>query len=346
MVKLSVVIFTKDDIDYATALIAQVVIFSEDIIILDSSSAKEHDKLLNYVKGNKHIRVKYAAALGHPEPYNWYMKSLAKQEWIMRFEAFDRVTEGLIEEIKRITSGEKKYDAIIIDRVHATMDGRPILINPYLYLFKKNKYTPTGWLHSMGPMMEGSKIYKMQKQFQVLHLSEYDKMISGAGYKNLERYLRIERYEHRLTYKRLTEKLPKWKVFYWLVKSLAYMHGKSMEEELTKSDYYLSYIFYWFRLSIKQLFEGRYILNSIRFPITYDSAKIKAYLNPSNPNLHELKIQEAMYRSGGVINYLDLHSETQIKNLNKIAKKEKLYGVNLFVRMLEANSKFEEPDQK
>ena len=185
-------------------------------MIIDASRPQEHSKLLKLCKPHKNIRVKYAAPFGYSEPLCEYAANLCRHDWVFRVFAFDRFPDGLISEIKRVLEGDigKNSEAIVIDRLNTTIDQKPLFIFSNFYIFRKSKTKYDGWIHESG-VVKGN-IYAMPKQFQVVHLSEYDKIIHSTQYKNLERYMRIERYEHRLTYDKLAEKFPS-KPFHWLI---------------------------------------------------------------------------------------------------------------------------------
>ena len=72
--RLSVLIFSRNDIDNALDLINDVYDFADDIVLVDSSSAKLHEELIRKKakRSLSKLRVFYVVPLGYPDPLRMY----------------------------------------------------------------------------------------------------------------------------------------------------------------------------------------------------------------------------------------------------------------------------------
>jgi hypothetical protein len=95
----STLIFSRDRVDKLLALIKEVYAVSDEIVIVDSSQPKNRERLLQekYDPGDK-IKVYFAPALGHPEPYQGFGLSKCRFEWIFYIDT-DEVPNGLLKKI-------------------------------------------------------------------------------------------------------------------------------------------------------------------------------------------------------------------------------------------------------
>lgn len=355
--KISAIIFTKNDIDYAKTIIKEAAELSEEVIIIDSSTEEMHRQFKELAKKYDGVaRVKYVAALGYAEPSFEYAFGLAKNEWIMllfAYFSFNNINEEFKKEINEKIS-DRNHDIIQINKIVTDMQGRQLLTPvPILFLFRKSKATPRGLIHTDAidvPYYKANKkdrISTIDGRFYIRQLNEFNKLMNNQENRSIENYITIERFSRRITYEKLISEFGG--KFASSRPVLAfYMNAKGKEpgQELSKRDYQIYFnirllfsILRWTKSVISNGTKIGYCLNSLRGESVYYNRSIKAFTNPENPNSRELAIQKAVEKDGGLINYLGLQNERGITRLNRMSKEWDLAGAKLLVKLL--NDKYE-----
>ena len=340
---ISTILFTKDDIESAKIVIEQASHISDDVVIIDSSSKETHEKLKNLCKKyGSMIKVKYAVPLGYPEPYMEYALSLTKNEWTLQLYAFCRLNKMIIGNVNRLLEDLTKYDVIKICRIAINAQDKPLDIDYFPYLFRKSSMHPTGIIHTtILPHEELKKmnVYIISSDFNVKHKVDYTDISRYGTNRNMKNYLRIQRFESRITYRKLYSEVSNThsKISHFL-KFYIFLKNKKSEEELTKTDYI---IYYYSSLILATLYRMKYEMSNnigLDFVTMFKINKklfdetIEAYTvaNSENQNQIDLDVQNEIEKEGGIINYLSIHSENDIERINAISEKKFLSGTELF----------------
>lgn len=326
---LSVLISTRNDINEAYELITYIYKIADEIVILDSSDREEHKRLKRIKKVLRlgKVRIYYIAAFGFADAFWEYGRRKCRYEWIYLTGTDERLSEYTRKHIKE-TLSKAKVNGFRIKR-----DENGTHITYQLNFFKRDKAKFFGWIHGSAEIDGGEA--RLPDEFSIIHKGEH--LLKGPEMLNhWQRYLAVERYQHRVIFERVVQaRVPMKRVFSWVIKKYMYITGKKMGDELSRTQYYLFYILYWIRGTIADIQDGNTTLSGIQIRIKYDCEKIETLTNKANDNLHELDIQKALYKSNGMVNFIGLNTDADIKKVNDFAKKNNVYGTELFIKLIE-----------
>lgn len=327
----STLIFSRDRVDKLLALIKEVYAVSDEIVIVDSSQPKNRERLLQekYDPGDK-IKVYFAPALGHPEPYQGFGLSKCRFEWIFYIDT-DEVPNGLLKkDIKRIIKNSE-YDAFLIRKRELSANGKRYFDSYQRRLYRKSKAQYSGLVFT-DPHINGKEAKLDEKYFLDHYFEYYDNQAKNYN------YFIICAYEFRKTYSELLNQESRAKLISRFLRAYIRLMNRGPSSELTKFDYkFLSATLLYLGKEIAyNLRELRlpnisfvlhnyfYLLKEYEFLFSYDSSS----------RLMQLKIAQDIARSGSLIDYLGINEE-YIKSLETVERDKGLTGTKLFVSVLQ-----------
>ena len=168
MQKLSVLIFSKDDVEKALGLIKDLYTISDEIIVIDSSNRKQRSRFLSEKKRLKlnKLRLFYAVALGYPDPLRMYALSKCSNEWILLIDTDERLSEGLKHDTGEIIQ-KTRCSAFEIKR----REGSGNSFTWQTRLFRKSKVEFKGLLHEHA-VVDGEVCKLYSKDHYMEHRTE------------------------------------------------------------------------------------------------------------------------------------------------------------------------------
>jgi hypothetical protein len=172
MQKLSVLIFSKNDVHKAIELIDDLYGIADEIVVVDSSESAQRNMLLNKKKSQKleKLRVFYTIALGYPDPLRMYALSKCRNEWVLLIDTDERLSNALRSGIKGIIN-KTDCSAFRIKRYEGTV-GAPFAWQTRL--FRKRNVEFKGLLHEQ-PRVDGEVCTLSSKQHYMEHRAELKK---------------------------------------------------------------------------------------------------------------------------------------------------------------------------
>jgi glycosyltransferase involved in cell wall biosynthesis len=157
MTNLSLLIFSRNDVEDAIALARDMYGNVNDIVIIDSSDRKEHARL-KQMKMKLHLsklRIYYVVALGYPEPLRQYGFNKCKNDWILLMDTDERISPALKLQLPALIS-DKKVCGYYLKRYEEVHDGT--IKNKFhtwqLRLYRKSRIISNGGIHET-PLVNG-----------------------------------------------------------------------------------------------------------------------------------------------------------------------------------------------
>ena len=104
--KLSVLIFSRNDIKEALELIEDVYGIADDIVLVDSSDNNLHKRLLSSRAklGLRKLRIFYTIPIGYPDPLRMYALKKCRYEWVLLLDTDERLSGRGKEDVKELIS--------------------------------------------------------------------------------------------------------------------------------------------------------------------------------------------------------------------------------------------------
>jgi hypothetical protein len=339
MAKLSVLIFSRNDIDKAICLIRDVYGIADEIVLIDSSDGRQREKLALELRRPSLSKVRefYAVALGYPDPLRTYALKKCRNRWVLLIDTDEKLSDSLKRDIPSLIE-RASCGAFAIRRYEYVKGGNLEGFTWQLRLFRKDRVLFRGIVHEQ-PEVRGTT--------ERLDLAEhYLEHIQGLRGGAVTDYARMAKYE-RLTYALLNEMLLDY-VYKLTVPEdrragttlgrfvteflLAYerLFGRRRDAEISNFDYF---IFYLIR-DLAYLAKSGGVMNGLRMlPRELDHiAKLrKARSEPDGDRAFE--ISKAI-NGIGITRFLGLDRESTIRALNKkYSGREQ--GIGLLIRLLD-----------
>ena len=331
--KLSVLTFSKDNMDSLFELIKKVNDIASEIVIIDSSSEKNYLELRRRYKKNRKIRLFHYKALGYVEPFRMLGISKCTYEFIFYLDSDEYPDRKLIYYLKRISIPDH-VSALRINRISIRENNmkRPANIAGYdIRIFRKGKVRYHGIIHEV-PVITGN-IIDLPPDCRVYNLAHE---INNNPQKAITIKI-IEAYTNRRSYLDLINDTSKTAVLIkWLIKLKLFLLNINKNDELSKSDYILF------------LVVARAFTNAIYNLINYRTLNLKNILNWANyqkgvinfmfevePKKRKFQflLSKQIKKYHGVINYLILNNESMNK-INSEKRYKEYDGLNLFIKLL------------
>jgi len=155
--KLTILFFSRNDIDNAIGLVNDIKDIADEIVLIDQSDREQKRKLMAFKRkaGIKKFKVYDCVALGYPEPLQAYAFTKCTNEWVLRLDTDERIPEALKRDMKRIISATKMDGFAIRRYEYAGADGRSDFATWQVRLFKRSRTEYTGVLHEQ-PIVHGA----------------------------------------------------------------------------------------------------------------------------------------------------------------------------------------------
>ena len=321
--RLSVLVFSRNDIDKALGVIRDMYGIADEIVIVDSSLKAQHSRLIESKRrlGLKKLRILHAVALGYADPLRMYAIGKCTGRWILMLDTDERVSPELKAGINELI-GNARCSAFSMKRYEDVSAGRRgAYANWQIRLFRKGAVTFKGIIHEE-PKVSG-RLEKLDgSRYFIDHVNEL-KGRSGVQYGIMEKFLRMS---YRSFNERVIESFYKVTMpgrrnkagsFGMSLKALllAYekLGGKREDDEISGFDYFLFYYLYYFSVYVKMR----------RIDCLVAAYRAARYLAGQSMGWREepegdenFMISKELYRIG-LIRFLELDKESTISRLNK-----------------------------
>src|SRR5579872_6812702 len=124
MNKLSLLIFSRNDVEAAVNLASSMYNIADEIVMIDSSDAKNrkflHDQATRLQMTK--LKIHYAIALGYPDPLRMWALKKCKGDWVLLLDTDENPSKKLRDDIKSIISNSGA-DALNIKRYEEVSDA-------------------------------------------------------------------------------------------------------------------------------------------------------------------------------------------------------------------------------
>ncbi|MCL5413429.1 MAG: hypothetical protein M1569_03435 [Candidatus Marsarchaeota archaeon] len=188
--KLSVLIFSRNDVKDALALIRDMYGIADEIVLVDSSDRKLHLGLLASKKrlGLAKLRIFYTVPLGYPDPLRMYALKKCRNRWVLLLDTDEELSDyGKLNIKERISKTRASAFAI---RRYENYTGRPVggFFTWQVRLFRKDRVGFRGIVHEQ-PAVNGDT-ERLPKDFYIGHLASL-KGRSSTEYSKMEIFDRM-----------------------------------------------------------------------------------------------------------------------------------------------------------
>ena len=343
--RISFVFFSRDDVDNALEQIEDCYNYFDEIVLLDSSSKKEHARLISEKRRRRwnRLRIYYIVALGYAEPIMMYALKKCRYRWALLSGTDERMSQKLKADIHKIIGGTKFAAFSLIRNEEVRRDGKSAYTNWQTRIIRRDKATLRGIIHEEAEI-DGSIKKLDPSDYYMDHILELGGRAGfrgggGLGYGIMERFL-------RMSYKSFNERLVDYlyKVTVPERKDSAGSFGmslnlllllyekllhKNLEDEISDFDYFNFYFMYNLAVELAARRPGS-VFNA------WNQAKrslknIRTWRDdPEGKN--DFQISKELYRIG-LIKFLEFDRESTITKLNKrYGAKEG--GIDLLVKLL------------
>ena len=336
--KLSVLIFSRDDVRDALGLVRDVYGIADEIVIVDSSTERQHKSLLT-AKAREHLsklRVFYVVPLGYPDPLRMYALGKCRNRWVLLIDTDERLSDYAKNSILDwISSTDASAMAIKRYEYVRRVPGR--FFTWQVRLFRKDKVRFKGILHEQPEVFGVTN--KSNDAFYIKHMTELGRHSSSE-------YSKISVFE-RMTYGMFRRRLLGY-ANKAVLPSKGHINetyvGKSMNvllniyqklklrgdlDELSRLDYLLFYFLVDSAYRVKDSgFLG--LLRPVRLRNDYIKTAMSIPKGISSEDV--LEISKIIYDKG-IIDFLGLYSEKIIKRINN-RYRNRVGGISLLIEMI------------
>jgi hypothetical protein len=340
MEKLSVLIFSRNDVRKAIDLIKDVYGVADEIVLVDSSDMAQRKELLADKRrlGLGKLRIFHAVALGYPDPLRAYALKKCRHPWVLLIDTDERISEGLKRNIKGLINSTK-CSAFAIKRYEYVRQGK--IKNFFTWnirLYRKADVSYRGILHEQ-PMVRGV-LEKMERSCYLVHMQELMTEEARVEYVQMLKFGRMSYDDLNASLVDYLSKLimPKrrslegsrsGRALRSLLLAYEMLTLKKPGQELSRMDYFIHRFMIDATIQIKKG-DLRGFLKQIPREIRFTRSIEKWKREPDSDEIFE--ISKVIGRIG-IIRYLDLDKEGTVERLNrKYAGKPQ--GVSLLTRLL------------
>lgn len=335
---ISVLVFSRDDIERLSGLIDQVYGIADEIVLIDSSCAANREKL-HRMKSRKKLaklRIHYTVPLGFADPMRMYGIGLCRREWILYLDTDERMSPEFVKDIPGIIKGARCSAFAIKRDEKATASGHSGSFTWQIRLFRRGRATYKGILHEQ-PLIRG-KVYRLEDRYMILHMARI-KGNAGLEYGKLERFdrmsykmyrERILEYIYRLDIRESKVSVP---LYAKAVDTLLHVYTRlatgDPEEEICALDYFAFFCIRDIAFHIKlRLIRGMWRIPLIEAKRALSIARSKA----TYEGKRDFWLSKEIY-TRGIIDMLGLSNPKTIEELNR-RYKDKEGGISLLLKML------------
>lgn len=331
MEKLSVLIFTYNNINESKILFSILNNVAQEFVVIDQSNQENKNMLASLAHKNHKIKIYDSVSFGFPEIIYTYGIKKCSNNWIFLVDVGEIPSKELIEKLLKLIN-QKIYSGFIIRRIDVIKNGSYEIWQPRL--FQKNNVMTLGFLHDIFKINGKSCIINDQKIF-IKENMDYQNNIG-----KLERYLKVESYTARLSYNDLIKIGNKRsKILKKAINIYITLFNKNLDAELSKTEYK---VFNFLYLSYLYLFQKEKIsFKGILFKNWYNNLKFNYFLKfTKNDRIYQMNLKNEIVKNHGLTKYLILDNEIVIKMLCKNKAISKMNGVDRLILLLKYRNKF------
>lgn len=338
MRKLSVLIFSRNDISQALGLIKQVYGIADEVVVVDSSDRQENRLLHRETKWLKNVRIVYVVPMGYPDPIFIYSVKKCRHEWVLRLDVDERLSPALLSRVRGIVNNAT-CDGFAIKRYESVTAGeRTRFFTWQVRLFKKDRVSFKGLLHDQ-PEVKGRLRQIDDNEVYLEHVTELMHHETNR-YNRMEKY---ERYSYRLYNQKVIEYLAKLRgrtpreeyrsgLGSFLNSALLFYERitfRNMDKEISNFDYF---VLRWARNLTYKIKEGGVLATFSALPDALAYIKdMKRWR--AEPDAQENFEIAKRINGEGLIKYLRFDKERTVDMVNKRYAKDRK-GIELMFRLL------------
>lgn len=336
---ISLLVFSRNDIDNAVSLIKDMKRVVDEIVVIDSSDRKLHERLLRFAKGEKKLRVYYAVPLGFPEPLRAWAVKKCRSEWIIYLDTDERLNGRFRKDLGKIVENAKG-NAFAIKRYEKVERERRKsgFFTWQIRLYKRDKIIHRGLLHEQ-PLVSGN-LEKMDDRYYIEHRTD-------LMHHEVNEYGRSEIIFDRMSYSVYNENMLDYvsKVIMPKERSISNsvlgkfirgafsvyegLTGKRGDDELSNFDYSVFFLIRNLALNVKS--SGINGIASSFGGVRYQLGKVREWKARSDSA--ELFEISKIVNIDGTTRYLGLDKEKAVEKLNERYKNGE-HGVELLLMLL------------
>lgn len=309
--RISTLVFTRNNANSIRPLVEQAVIFSDEIVIIDSSDRKHLPYLQSINCLSDKVKVHFAPALGYVEPLRMYGISKCSSEWILNLDADEMLSSDFVRDIGSITQAATAgcFSILRINKtIEGKIDSKEFIMNR---LFRSDRFTYKGYIHEE-PGFSG-RPERLTPIYNIVHIHE-------EFSKDILREIPVEAYYNRVAYRDLPTE-SRWSnrirspILLRFLRVYARLKGRRIDSELSFSDY-LMYAFS-FLLPLVYPLNWRFAKSRIGFT-RYQIIKFVSFHRVgADERMWQFRLATKIRQSGGVIRFLSLDDESVINKLYK-----------------------------
>ena len=337
--RLSLLVFSRNDVDDALGLVKDMYDVADDIVLVDSSGKKQHKKLIAYK--NRHgldkLRIYYVIATGYPDPIRMYALKKCRYGWVLLIDTDERLSAYAKGHIKELIAGTDASAFAMKRYENYTGRSKGSFFTWQLRLFRKSDVKFKGVLHEQ-PSVNGL-VEKPADGFYIGHMAS----LRGRSSGDYSKMAVFDRMSYGIARERLLEYLnkivvpreghikdrPSGKALAALLDAYRRMKFKDDERELSDFDYF------WFFCMVDL---GYQIKDRKLGAIASIYSSRKAYMKGFGEGRKQKDSGEIFEISKiintiGITDYLRLDSEATIRRINRKYAGERS-GAELLIRLL------------
>ncbi len=349
--RLSVLIFSKDDVDNAISLIKDVSAIADQIVLVDSSSTSNLGRLEAFRKnsGLTRLEIFHTIALGYADPLRMFGLHRCRHDWVLHLDTDERVNDALKNDVKRVVSGTEAHAFAIKRYEEAHLNGETTSFFTWqIRLYNRNFVRFKGITHEQ-PIVDGT-VERLDDKYQMLHIAELQGKAS-------QEYTKMEMFE-RFSYETFNDRILDYafkammpaqrnfrktvlgKCIYGVLRAYEALTFRKADQEISNLDYFTLYSLRDLAFQIKmrhfnahkiekRSWEGMASILPNRMEYIKRINKWRSAKDSKTIFDIAKKIEKI-----GIIKYLRLDEDSTIHMLNKkyAGKKQ---GVSLLITLLE-----------
>jgi hypothetical protein len=350
MAKLSVLIFSRNEVEKTLGLIEDLYGVADDIVLIDSSDKKERGQL-HAAKSSKKLaklQIFYVIPLAPLEALRMYAFTKCRNSWVLLIDTDERLNAPFKSNLKKIISGAK-CSAFAIKRYEDVINGkRTGFFTWQIRLFRKERVEFKGFLHEQAQVSGVAE--KLDDKYSMDHVAELKTMNYGEEYQKM---LKLDRLSYELYNKRVMDYISKVlmpknrsveKTFLGnainsLMLGYETITMKKQEEEISNFDYFVYYTLLDLGYAIK-----RQSIKSVMRALQKETVYLKRVNEwQKEPDADEMFEISKIINRTGVVKYLDLGKEATIQRLNREYGDKKQSG-DLLIELIK--EKYEKQKKK
>jgi hypothetical protein len=203
---LSALIFSKDDVDKATALIKDIYRIADHVVLVDSSSTANLRRLSTYKKRHRleNLDIFHTVALGYADPIRMFGLKKCRYDWVLHLDTDERINDALKKGIKGIIGGTDAHAFAIKRYEEAHLNGKATAFFTWqIRLYNKRFIRFKGIIHEQ-PEVDGA-VERLGDKYRMLHITE----LKGKAVLDYGRMEMFERFSYETFNNRILDYVSK-----------------------------------------------------------------------------------------------------------------------------------------